>query len=105
MIQENGEDLLLAGDWMWFGALAQDNFNYRDQEGYKQIRYDNRIWTCQGAINSPDMKKIDSGWAEDELECRFVLVRNESPRSGYVYGKSVLLYTAAFKVLQLDDDL
>jgi hypothetical protein len=96
------EDLLKAGHWIWFSVLAEDDYNYRSQEGYKQIKYDERVWTCQGPINEQGLKNIVTDWANKGMDCRFVLAHLTSPLNGYRYGKVMLFYIAPHKLLKLD---
>ena len=93
------QDLLKAGHWVWFSVLAEDDYNYRSQPGYKQIKYDERVWTCQGPINEQGLKNIVVDWAREGIDCRFVLARLTSPLGGYRYGKVMLLYIAPHKLL------
>jgi hypothetical protein len=95
--------VLIAGNWTWFTALSEDNYNHRDEEGFKQILYDCRRWTCQGTIDETNLKRVDSRWAESEQDCLFVLVHDMV--EGHRWGKKLLLYTAPMTELNLSEQL
>lgn len=99
------EHILKAGNWTWFRAVSQDNFNYRFEEGLKRIQYDDRIWNCIGTIPYENIRATHARMFLSGTDCRFVLVHKECLLTGRNEGKAFLLYVAPFKELQLDDEV